>query len=62
MFGPCFIIQYFVSFLFCNHFDGEERVGCFTLTVFLMYCERQYSVSLYQGTLGEGAMCDCDIS
>ena len=25
MFGPCFVIQYFVSFYFCNHFDGEER-------------------------------------
>ena len=22
--------------LLCNHLDGEERAGCFTLTVFLM--------------------------
>ena len=36
VFCPCFVIQYSVSFLFCNHLDGEERAGCFTLTVFLM--------------------------
>ena len=39
MFGPCFVIQYFESFLLCNHLDWEERVGCLTLTVFLMYYE-----------------------
>ena len=22
--GPCFVVQYFVSFYFCNHRDGEE--------------------------------------
>ena len=25
VFGPCFVIQYFVSFLFCNHLDGDEK-------------------------------------
>ena len=25
-------------FLFCNHLDGEERAGCFTLVVFLVSC------------------------
>ena len=25
MFGLCFVIQYFVSFLFCNYLDWEER-------------------------------------
>ena len=25
MFGPCFVIQYFVSFKFCNNLDGDER-------------------------------------
>ena len=24
------------SFMFCNHFDGEERVDCFTLVVFMI--------------------------
>ena len=40
MFGPCFVIQYFVSFKFCNHLDvdGEERAGYFTIIVFLMSC------------------------
>ena len=31
MFGPCFVIQFFVSVLFCNHLDGEERAGCFAI-------------------------------
>ena len=38
MFGPCFIIQYFMSFQCCNHLDGEERGGCFALIVFLVSC------------------------
>ena len=25
-----------VSFKFCNHLDGEEITGCFTLIVFMM--------------------------
>ena len=31
--GPCFVMQYLVSFLVCNHLDTEERerAGCFTL-------------------------------
>ena len=28
-----------MSFKFCNQVDGEERTGCFTLTVFLMSCD-----------------------
>ena len=36
VFGPCFVIQSLVSFLVCNHLDGEERADCFTLSVFLM--------------------------
>ena len=36
VFGLCFVIQYFMSFQCCNHLDGEERAGCFTLIVFLM--------------------------
>ena len=31
-------------FLFCNHFDGEERAGCFTLLVFLVSCDCYFSV------------------
>ena len=28
---PCFVMQYLVSFLFCNHLAEEKRYGCFTL-------------------------------
>ena len=35
VFNLCFVIQYFVSILFCNNLNGEERAGCFTLTVFI---------------------------
>ena len=33
VFGLVFNIQYFASFEFCDHLDGEERAGCFTLTL-----------------------------
>ena len=36
VFGLGLVIQYFVSFLFCNHPDGEERIGC--LITYRMYC------------------------
>ena len=32
----CNLLDFF--FWFCNHLDEEERSGCFTLIVFLMYC------------------------
>ena len=32
-------MHYFVSFLFCNHLDGEERTSRFTLIIFLMSCD-----------------------
>ena len=28
--GPCFVIQYFMSFLCCNHLYGEESAGSIT--------------------------------
>ena len=31
VFVPCFVILFLMSFHFCNHLDGEERDGCFTL-------------------------------
>ena len=27
-----------MSVYFCNHIDGKERAGCFTLTAFLVFC------------------------
>ena len=62
MFGPGFDIHCVVYFLFCNHLDGEERTGCFTLTVFLMSCDSQCSVALSHSAVDWSAMCDCDIS
>ena len=29
--GPCFVMQFLVSFLVCNHLTEEEGAGCFTL-------------------------------
>ena len=45
---------------FANHRDGEERAGCFTLIVFLMYCDCY--VALPHGVVGWSAVCDCGIS
>ena len=39
VFGPCFIMQYLVSFLVCNHLAEEEKIGCFTLREILVFCE-----------------------
>ena len=38
VFGPCFEMHYYFFFLFCNHITEEERIGCFTLIVFLLSC------------------------
>ena len=46
--------------LFCNHLDGEERAGCFTLFVFLVSLD--CCVALPHDTTGLSAVCDCGIS
>ena len=61
MFVPCFVIQYFVSFWFCNHLDWEERAGCFVITFFLMSCDSQCSVALPYGAVGWSVLCACGI-
>ena len=40
---------------FCNQLDGEEKAGCFTLTVYLMSCDNQCSVALPHGAFGWSA-------
>ena len=45
-----------MSFWFCNHLDGEDKAVCFTLIVFLMFCDSQCSVVLPNGTMG-GLQC-----
>ena len=62
MFGICFVVQYFVSSYFCNHLDGEEIPGCFTVSVFLMSCDSQCSMALPYSSVGWSAVCDCGIS
>ena len=47
-------------FKLCNHFDGEERAGCFALFVLLV--SHDCCVSLPQDTTGLSAVCDCGIS
>ena len=46
--------------LFEERLDGEERVGCFALFVFLV--SRDCCVALRQDTTGLSAVCDCGIS
>ena len=62
MFGPWFVIQYFVSFKFCNPLDWEERAGYFTFIVFLMSCYCYCYVALPHGAVGWYAVCDFGIS
>ena len=37
-FGPCFVVQYLVSFLVRNHLAGEERDGCLKLLLMSRDC------------------------
>ena len=57
MFSHCLLFS-----TLCNHLDGEERAGCFTLTVFLMSCDGRCSVGLPRGAVGWSTVCDWDIS
>ena len=50
-----------MSFWFCNHLNGEEMTDCFTLTVYLVSCDEQYSVALTQAAVSRSAECDCGI-
>ena len=37
---------------------GEERAGCINLTIFLMSCDSQCSMTLPNGFIGQSALCD----
>ena len=56
----CELLCVFSSF--CYHFDGEERVGCLPLFVFLMSCDCYCSVALHNDAVGWSALCDCGIA
>ena len=49
-------------FQFCNHLEEEERVGCFGFIVLRMSCYCLCSLTLFRGTVGWSAVCDCGIS
>ena len=44
-----FLCSMLCPFYFCNHFDKEERAGCFTLVVFLIVVSVSFSVALPHG-------------
>ena len=56
----CFVVRYFVPFLFCNHLDGDERAGCFAWFVVLVSCGG--CVAHPRGTMGLSVVCGCGIS
>ena len=45
-FVPCFVMQYFVSFLVFQSYDGEQRAGCLTSIFFLISCDCNRPVAL----------------
>ena len=49
-------------FLFCNHLEEEEKVGCFAIIVLRMYCYYGCSVALPRGATGWTAVCGYGIS
>ena len=51
----CFLFCY--AILFGNHLDGEERTGCFTLIVFLVFCDCYCSVPIPRGAVGWSSVC-----
>ena len=57
-----FVMHYFVSILFYNHLEEEEKVDCFAIIVLQMYCYCKCSVALPHGAVGWSAVCDCGIS
>ena len=37
VFGPCFVLKFFMSFLVLKHLAEEERTACFTFIVFFLF-------------------------
>ena len=46
-----------MSILVCNHLDGEERAGCFTLFAFTV--SRDCCAALPHGAMDFSTVCDC---
>ena len=62
LFLSLFWCSCYVSFLFYNRLDEEERAGCFAFIFFLMSCYCKCSVAFPHGAVGWSAICDCGIS
>ena len=60
MFVPCFVMQYFVSFLVLQ--SSWWGRGSFALVVFLASCNCYCSVAFLHGAMDWSAVCDCGIS
>ena len=52
----------FVSILFFNYPEEEEKVGCFAIIVLQMYSFFKCSVTLSHGAVGWSAVCNCCFS
>ena len=60
---PCFVMQYFVSFLALQSSCwGRERAASFTLIVFLITRDCYCSIAFPHGAVGWSAVHDCGIS
>ena len=57
----CFVLVLLFSTL-CPSSFALILVGCFALTVILMFCDSQCSVALPRGAVGRSVVCDCGIS
>ena len=44
--------------LFCNHFEGDEKAGCFAIPVFLMSSSSKRSLAVPRSVMGGSAACD----
>ena len=49
--GTCFVLYFLVSFDFSNYLVKKERTSCFTLIMFKLSCDFQYSLPVPRGAI-----------
>ena len=52
----------FVSIIVCNHFEEDEKAGCFAFIGLQISCYYKCSVALPHGAVDCSVVCDCGIS
>ena len=63
MVGPCFALQYFVSFQVLQlSLFGRERAGCFLMLCFWVWGPFCQFLTLPHGAIGWSVVCECGIS